>query len=479
MVPMIVVCAASICRAMGVANLYAGANRRNHADMKIGIELLQIEEGASGGIVPLLQGVLAALFRNRPEHEFTLFCTPKSPKLFEGAPHAIYTWDLPPSWCFELLDVHAKCLGLDVLIRSYPHDAAMCYPHAQQIVLMPDLQHEFFPEFFVPEMLQWRRESFQYWLENAGAIATLTQHSRHTILQHAAGREPDVFLMPPALRTGGESATVFDLQAQERSLLPPGDFFLYPANLWPHKNHRRILEAFRLFLNSVQRPFEFIFTGHPEGWPSLANDFADLPIRHMGFIRPQLLQVLLCRAKALLFFSLFEGFGMPLLEAFAAGTPVGCSNTSSLPEVGGDAVLMCDPTDPRAMSEVMERIVSDIALRSRLIESGKKRWRRYSWDASAAALFQACTRVGGRALSTHESASAVPQGVYHQLKRAHEQITHHERTLEKMRKAHEVMQAIINRLETQLRNQLFRRLLRPVKHAVLRIMGKNERTEAA
>src|SRR5262249_60187171 len=120
---------------------------------------------------------------------------------------------------------------------------------------------------------------------------------------------------------------------------PWGDFFLFPATLGPHKNQGRLLEAFARFRQQTRRPICLVLTGHPDGWPALQAGYPDLPVHHLGFVRPALLRHLYERARALVFFSLHEGFGMPLLEAFDAGTPVRCSTTTSLPEVGGDAVL--------------------------------------------------------------------------------------------------------------------------------------------
>jgi hypothetical protein len=117
------------------------------------------------------------------------------------------------------------------------------------------------------------------------------------------------------------------------------------------------------------------------------------------------LQVLLVRARALMFFSLFEGFGMPLLEAFAAGTPVACSDTSSLPEVGGNAVMTCNPTDPAAMSQLMSRLFADGDLCEQLKANGKERLARYSWHASAAQLVDACARIQLRAPATTQAAA--------------------------------------------------------------------------
>ncbi|MBI1915718.1 MAG: glycosyltransferase [Planctomycetes bacterium] len=366
--------------------------------MRIGVELFNIIEGETGGLVPLLQGVLEALFAGWPEHEVVLFGTPDNEHLFPTLPSQVCRLTLPPTASFfPLLDVHACHLGLDVLVCSYPFEAELTFPRARQVVVIPDCQHEFFPDFFSLEMLRERCRSFAKAREGAGAIATLSEHARQTLLNHPSARCRDVFIMSPALWAEWEHPSLENLREVEHALLPSGDFFLFPANLWAHKNHRRLLQAFALFLQKVGRPVELVFTGHPQGWEEVARSFPDLPVRHLGFVRRGFLQVLLARARALTFFSLFEGFGMPLLEAFAVGTPVVCSNTTSLPEVGGEAVLTCDPTDPVAMSETMVRVFTEEPLRDRLAACGQERLTLFSWHASAAHLVNACARVHERA----------------------------------------------------------------------------------
>src|SRR5262249_61157461 len=101
------------------------------------------------------------------------------------------------------------------------------------------------------------------------------------------------------------------------------------------------------------------------------------------------------------YFSLFEGFGIPLLEAFHMGTPVLCANTTSLPDIGGDAVLSCDPTDVSAIANLMMRIVNEPILRSELAERGKQRRALSQWEAWSQNLLDACHRVGERPLVHH------------------------------------------------------------------------------
>jgi glycosyltransferase involved in cell wall biosynthesis len=363
--------------------------------MKLGIDLRPIVPGASGGIVPLLEGVLAALFRDHPEHPVTLFCADYNVRLFPSLPPHVEVIQLPNEGFYSQLDPLARQRNLDVLFRGFPGETPIEFPAARQVVLVPDLQHEFYPDFFTPEMLATRRASFDRALAESGAIATLSGHAVRTVREHPATRCRDVFVMSPALLVEEHQSTAADLTAVERAVLPSRAFFLYPANLWKHKNHRRVLEAFDRLVGQGVGDVELIFTGHPEGWAELARDFPHLPVRHLGFVRRAFLQVLLQRARALVFFSLFEGFGMPLLEAFHAGAPVACSNTTSLPEVGGDAVLSCDPTDPAAMCELMRTLLNDADLRARLVARGKARLGRFTWEASARNLLGACQRVAG------------------------------------------------------------------------------------
>lgn len=437
--------------------------------MRIGIELFDIREGQSGGVVPLLQGVLECVFSDWPACEVTLFGTDENQNLFPSLPPGVRSLTLPRESYFSLLDVYASYFRLDVLFRSYPADAELVFPMSRQIVLIPDLQHEFYPEFFTAAALDDRRRTFGQALRAAGGIATISRHARDSIVNHPGTRCGDVFLMSPALRAERKQPSVDDLTAAERALLPAGDFFIYPANLWPHKNHRRVIRAFELFLAKSGRALEFVFTGHPEGWDELAKDFPGLPIRHLGFVRRGFLQMLLARSRALVFFSLFEGFGMPLLEAFAAGTPVACSDLTSLPEVGGDAVLACDPTDPAAISDVLARVDGDQALRASLIAKGRERLSRYSWQASAAELVAACGRVCKAAPPPTEA----PTKPLHQLNRSLEYLQNDRaerlRLIEWHDKTLKEAKAEIERLQAELALTPYRLVTRKVRQTFTRL----------
>ena len=360
--------------------------------MKIGIDLRSVVPGKSGGIAPLLDGVLGTLFMRHPEHRFLVFCTVFSRRVLTAVPSHVKVWSLPCRDFNAELDRLLRREHVEVLFRCYPEES-LDFPSFRQVVFIPDTQHEFHPEFFPPEELRARRRYFNRDLSRAGAIGTLTEHARRAILEHKWTRCRDIFLMSPALPATGQPTAEEGSTLAVREGLPAGEYFLYPANIWPHKNHRRVLQAFELLLRRRERPLSFVFTGHPEGWEELRREFPHLPILHLGFVTPGVLKALYEGARALVFFSLYEGFGIPLLEAFGARTPVICSNLTSLPEVGDDAVLTCDPTDTRAMCDLMERVASDEETRNILTANGEKRLANYTWERSADSLLAACLRV--------------------------------------------------------------------------------------
>src|SRR5262249_49910336 len=150
--------------------------------------------------------------------------------------------------------------GVDVLFRGYPLEQHVDFPLHRQVVEIPDIQHEYFPEFFDADCLRSRRAAFSLVLGGAGAIGTISEFARWTLLEQHCTHCDDIFLMSPALQTEHHRGADEPLTAAEEALLPAGDYFLFPANLWAHKNHARVLQAFRRLLKTTNHRVEFLFT---------------------------------------------------------------------------------------------------------------------------------------------------------------------------------------------------------------------------
>ncbi|MBY3515015.1 glycosyltransferase [Rhizobium laguerreae] len=374
-------------------SLIGGAsNTFDRRPLTIAVDLYPLIAGVSGGIVPWVQGVLRELARLFPEDRVVMFHRPGQPPLYVDAANVEYVpLDDHPVRFYAEMTRHCESIGVEAVIRTYPQEQHPGLPFTRQIFVIPDIQHEFFPEFFSKQVLAVRRRAFAYALSCGGAIATMSEHSRETMVSNGWTLTDDVFLMPAALPEElRETASDSDLPAAAAAFQ---QYFYMPANLWSHKNHRRLFEAFKLAFPHLPPSTGLVLSGNPEGLNDVLKDFKDLPIVHVGFVPHRQVAALFSRAIALVYFSLFEGFGMPLLEAFHHGTPVLCSNTTSLPEVGGDAVLSCDPTDVPAMAELMQRITAEPGLREVLSAKAKLRVLAYDWAKPAQELRGALDRV--------------------------------------------------------------------------------------
>jgi glycosyltransferase involved in cell wall biosynthesis len=233
-------------------------------------------------------------------------------------------------------------------------------------VSLLDIQHVFFPEFFSRAELAYRRVVYGWSLRRAQTIIAISGHVKQTLVE----------------RMGIEAARVevIHLGLDHELFRPDGGeqkrpFLLYPANPWPHKNHMRLFEAFRR-ARQARPELRLVLTG--TGLERLRNVPDGVDVR--GRVSGEELAALYQSAAALVFPSLYEGFGQPPLEAMASGTPVASSLAGSLPEVCGDAALYFDPT---SVDEITEAILTVLERPGHLVERGLERASRFTWDATA------------------------------------------------------------------------------------------------
>jgi glycosyltransferase involved in cell wall biosynthesis len=160
---------------------------------------------------------------------------------------------------------------------------------------------------------------------------------------------------------------------------------MYPANLWPHKNHERLIDALAA---QRDRDVSLVLTGRTSRRSRRLMERADRAgvgarVRHLGYLDAPTLAAVYRAARAMVFPSLYEGFGAPPLEAMACGCPVASSMRASLGEVCGDAALELDPESIDSIAGAIERIVSDDELRRRLRAAGLERAAGFRWSDAA------------------------------------------------------------------------------------------------
>jgi glycosyltransferase involved in cell wall biosynthesis len=246
----------------------------------------------------------------------------------------------------------------------------------------------------LPGMYLWRRPGF------AGPyfVWTLAGLLRSDVIltdSHASARDLHALCLrtatvaPPVWYKDdfGPAVVGAELSAPAGEPVPPGSsYFLYNGGNDPRKNVRRLLEAFRLVLDREPK-LSLVLMGN--GYETLTPLYDELGIRDnvilTGYVSEGAKSEFLRGAVALVYPSLFEGYGLPILEAFAHGTPVIAANCSSLPEIAGNAALYVDPRDPRSIAQAMLS-VGDSEVQARLRAAGAARWSAYDAHAVRASV---------------------------------------------------------------------------------------------
>jgi glycosyltransferase involved in cell wall biosynthesis len=180
----------------------------------------------------------------------------------------------------------------------------------------------------------------------------------------------------------------------------PEKYVLFVGAMEPRKNLGTLLAAYRMLPEELRREHPLIIAG-TSGWKAKElrrrlGAGGGLGVRAIGYVPPETLPAVYARASVFVFPSLYEGFGMPLLEAMAAGAPVVTSNVSALPEVAGEAALTVDPRSPSELARAIERVLTDRVLASRLSAMGVERARQFTWEKTASLTRDFFERVAGR-----------------------------------------------------------------------------------
>ena len=270
-----------------------------------------------------------------------------------------------------------------------PHYVLPALTPCRSIVTIHDCIHLMFPQYLPGRLAHAGvRVAYRVAAFRAARVLTVSEASKRDILRFCAIPSDKVDVIYNAIdeRFGQPPDEPQITRVRERYQLHDR-FLLYSGNVMPHKNLERVIEAFARVRQRGSDQIKLLITG------SEISRYATLRravhrhnlhkhVRFLGFLSPETLATLYHLADAFVFPSLYEGFGLPPLEAMASGTPVLTSNVSSLPEVVDDAALLVDPYDTEAIADGMQRILSDTSLRARLIDRGHVRAARFSWEES-------------------------------------------------------------------------------------------------
>lgn len=272
-----------------------------------------------------------------------------------------------------------------------------------------DLQHLHLRHFFTPRERLAREIQERTYCDKASLVAVMSSWGKEDLIRQYGVPDSKVVVVPfaPTLDAYARPSDS-ELVATRRKYSLPDQFILYPSQTWAHKNHIGLLESLAILRDRQHIIVPLVCSGRRNDFfPHIERRMRDLglsdQVRFLGFVSPLELQCLYQLCRCLAFPTKFEGFGIPLLEAFWAGVPAASSNVTCLPDLGGDAALYFDPDSVEEIAQAIYRVWTDEQLRMTLAERGRRRVAGFSWGRTARLFRAHYRRVAKRGITEEDS----------------------------------------------------------------------------
>jgi glycosyltransferase involved in cell wall biosynthesis len=338
------------------------------------------------GIGTYIRNLLKYLARLDQDTEYVLLCRPQDREavLRLGPNFRSVVERSKPYSIREQIMVPSRLLIEHPDLFHEPHYVLPPLVPCRSVVTIHDCIHLMFPQY-LPNRLAYGYARASLWTaaRRAARILTVSETSKADILRYCDVPADRIVVVHNAIDERFNTPPTAEAvqRVRERYQLD-GPFALYVGNIKPHKNLERLIDAFHLVRRSGYERLKLLIIGDQiSRYPRLrrAVDRYKLHkhVRFLGFVQDDTLA-----AAVFVFPSIYEGFGLPPLEAMASGTPVVTSNTSSLPEVVGDAAVLVDPYSAESIADGMQQVLGSEALRQELSAKGLARAREFSWESS-------------------------------------------------------------------------------------------------
>ncbi len=361
--------------------------------MIIGIEAERANSPAKTGVEHYAKQLILHLAKIDLENEYRLYLRNPPEAWFFSLPKNFKTkvMSFPIFWTQLRISLEMFINPVDRLL--IPASALPLLHPKNSIVTIHDLAWKFYPETFTWFMRNFLEWSTKFAIKSAGTIIAVSEATKRDIVKFYKIDEQKIVVVHHGYEEfkfeirNPKSEINLKLETQNTAIKIPEKYVLFISTLQPRKNLEGLINAFRLLKNQYPEiPHNLVVVGKP-GWKydsilSAIEKNKDIVV-YLNYVSDEDRLKILKGAGLLILPSFYEGFGMQILESFAAGVPVAVSNISSMPEVAGEAAIYFDPHNSQDIKNVLQAILLDVALSQDLVKKGYERLKKFSWNKCA------------------------------------------------------------------------------------------------
>ncbi|OOE12652.1 glycosyltransferase family 4 protein [Fictibacillus arsenicus] len=355
--------------------------------MRIGVNLLTLSNDRYGGVEHYVKHLIEHLKKADESVKLFLFLTKPSRDIFPDFQERIIKVMLKGSKIQT--EVHSRIQEHQIDVWFSPvHKSYIPNIHVPSVATIHDVLHTRYPQF-VPGEFQENNRYYEKFTPSFDAVLTVSEFSKNAISKHLhIPKEKISAIYPDAPETFNHYRERFQNNRITEEL--ESGFALYPASYNPHKNHLNLLKAIVFLRDHHKKRIPLVLTGFaaPDNrtfqsvLSFIRNYSLQNQVKILGYVATEAMPDLYAKASFLVFPSLYEGFGIPLVEAMKSKCPIICSNRASIPEITGDAALPFNPEKPEDIANKMLRILHS-ETKNALISKGMVRSKIFSWDNCA------------------------------------------------------------------------------------------------
>lgn len=362
--------------------------------MRIAVNTRLLLKGKLEGIGWFTYQTLEHIVRQHPEHEFYFFFDRPYDPQFVFAPnvkpvvvhpqarHPVlfylwFEWSIPMMLRKYKIDLFLSTDGYASLSTKVP-----------TCLVIHDLAFEHYPEHYVTTHRMYWRHYSPLFARKAARIATVSTFSKNDISERYGVSKDNIDVVYNGAHSQYRPLSNDERNAVKEKYTGGSEYFVFAGAIHPRKNILNLLKAFVAFKKRQPTNMKLVIVGRPAWKYDEVEEMRYLmpfkeDVKWVGYMNVDELSKVIGAAYALVYASLFEGFGIPILEALQCGVPGIVSNTSSMPEVAGEAALLVDPADPDDIAAKMHQLYKDEALRAKLISKAAAQVQKFTWQGAA------------------------------------------------------------------------------------------------